>query len=429
MRGGAVTHESTVTFEHHVPRPDHRPTATPRARLPREASSLADGHAHEAHPGPRLHSVDLLRGLVIVLMALDHARDFLGLVRGVDTTQMSWPYFLTRWVTHFCAPTFVFLAGTSVFLSLRRRGSIRAQSAHLVRRGLWLIVAELTIVSFGWFFHTQYPWTGGWGLQVIGVIGVSMIVLAGLVRLPLWVSVVTGLAMAAGHNLLDGIQPAELGPWASLWQVLHVQGPTHIGPIRIFVAYPLVPWIGVMALGYSFGAVLALPSETRRRRSLALGLTAATAFVALRLINVYGDPNPWSAASALGVLSFLDTTKYPPSLLFLLMTLGPAITVLALAERWLGPLARGLSTFGRVPFFFYVVHVYVFHALAVLVGWLQGFPPRAMFDLFLFLPKGYGLPLPVVYAAWIGLVLAHYPLCRWFAGIKARHRWPWLSYL
>jgi uncharacterized membrane protein len=247
----------------------------------------------------------------------------------------------------------------------------------------------------------------------------------------MWVSVTLGVAMVAGHNLLDGVSPASFGVWAPLWNILHVSDTIMIGPVKIFVLYPLIPWIGVMALGYAFGALLQRPAEERQRLLLSIGATLTVAFIVIRVLNVYGDLRPWVARDdALGtVVSFLDATKYPPSLVYLLMTLGPSIALLAWMERWTGAAVGFLAAFGRVPFFFYVVHIYVIHTATVAAGWLQGFPVSAMLDFVLFLPKEFGFSLPVVYLLWAALVLGMYPICRWFASVKANHRHPLLSYL
>jgi len=366
-------------------------------------------------------------------MALDHARDFFTNVRfdPTDLTQTTAPLFLTRWITHLCAPVFVFLAGTSAYLYQARGKSIGEVSRFLLTRGLWLVLLEWTVIRWAWMFNFNYT-TELLFVQVIWVIGVSMIVLAGLVHLPLGAVAAVGLAMIAGHNLLDSVPPESLGRWAPLWILLHVQGPIPLrGDQVFFVIYPLVPWIGVMAVGYAFGRLLQRPSEERRRLLLRLGGGLTAAFVLIRAINVYGDPAPWSVQESAGrtLLSFLNTTKYPPSFLFLLMTLGPAIALLPLFERLRGPLARAVTVYGRVPLFFYVLHLFLIHALALLVGVLAGFEPRIFLRVWMFLPESWGYGLPVVYLIWAGVVLALYPACRWFAGVKARRREAWLSYL
>ena len=380
----------------------------------------------------RLDSVDLLRGLVMVLMALDHVRDFFTSERfdPTDLTQTNAALYFTRWITHFCAPTFVFLAGTGAFLAGSRGKSRDELARFLVTRGLWLVVLELTVVRFAWAFNLDYAhmlW-----VQVIWVLGVSMMVLAALIYLPLPVIGAFGAAMIATHNLFDGLKPEALGALGTLWTFLHVQRPvTMPWGSDLFVAYPLIPWIGVMAVGYAFGSLLLRPSAERRRALLRLGGALTAGFVVLRAINGYGDPRPWTAQSSglFTVLSFLNTTKYPPSLLFLLMTLGPAIASLAWFERLSGLVGRFLIVFGRVPLFYYVLHLFLIHVAALAVGALAGFPPAAFFRSIFEMPKGWGYGLPVVYAVWVAVVLGLYPACRWFADLKARRREVWLSYL
>jgi uncharacterized membrane protein len=395
--------------------------------------ALAFGQEQQASARLRLDSVDLLRGLVIVIMALDHARDFFTAVRfeATDLTQTTAALFLTRWITHFCAPVFVFLAGTSAFLYQARGRSRGEVSRFLLTRGLWLVLLEWTLVRWAWMFNFNYT-TEVLFVQVIWVIGVSMIVLAGLIHLPLGAVAAIGIGMIAGHNLLDGVSPESLGRWAPLWILLHAQAPIPLrGDQVLFVIYPLVPWIGVMAAGYAFGSLLLRPADERRRLLLRLGCGLTLGFLVLRAANVYGDPAPWSPQASAGrtVLSFLNTTKYPPSLLFLLMTLGPAIALLPLLERLRGPLARAVRVYGRVPLFFYVLHLALIHALAIGVAALAGFDPRRFRHVWMFLPPDWGYGLPVVYLVWAAVVLALYPACRWFAGVKARRREAWLSYL
>jgi uncharacterized membrane protein len=377
--------------------------------------------------------VDLLRGLVMVIMALDHVRDFFTDLRfdPTDLSQTTVLLFLTRWITHFCAPTFVFLAGAGAFLQGARGKSRSELAGFLATRGLWLVVLELTVVRLGWAFDLNYA--GLLWVAVIWVIGVSMVMLAGLVYLPLPVIAAFGLVMIATHNLFDGITPESLGGWGPLWTVLHVQRPIAFpGGGALFVAYPLIPWIGVMAAGYAFGSLLLRPTEERRRLLLRLGLSLTAAFIVLRALNIYGDPRPWTPqpAGVLTLLSFLNTTKYPPSLAFLLMTLGPAIASLAWFERLSGPVARFLIVFGRVPLFYYVLHIFVIHVVALALGLVAGFPPSTFLrPFFLNPPPGWGYGLPAVYAIWVAVVLALYPVCRWYAGLKARRHDAWLSYL
>jgi uncharacterized membrane protein len=376
----------------------------------------------------RLEHVDLLRGLVMVIMVLDHVRAYFTEARfdPTDLTRTDLALFATRWITHYCAPVFFFLAGASAWIAGTRR--TRGQLARfLVSRGVWLILLELTIISFAWYFTTQ--WTVGARAQVIWAIGASMVVLAGLIYLPRTAVAAIGLTMVLGHNLLDGIAPAAFGAFAPLWQILHVPGP--LGIVPVFLRYPLVPWAGVMALGYAAGPAVFSQDAAAPRRIAWAGVLILLGFVVLRAINGYGDPSPRleDGNPALLAMSFLNVTKYPPSLLFVLMTLGPALIALSLLHRAKGPVADVFVTFGRVPFLFYVTHLYLVHALAVVAGVAQGFPDSAMRTLATVLPEEYGFGLPVVYAVWLCVVAALYPMCRRYAALKARSRAWWLSYL
>lgn len=401
----------------------------------------------------RIDSIDLLRGIVMVIMMLDHMRDFVH--SGVfffdptDLTKTTTAVFFTRWITHFCAPVFVFLAGTGAYFQLARGKSKQELSRFLVTRGLWLIVLEFTVVRLGMTFSFDYRFFGM--MQVIWVIGVSMIVLAALIHLPLKVTAGFGIAMIALHNLLDRFQVAGWqgpdspmpGLGAKLWMILHQ--PFSVFPILPFrspvvaVIYPLIPWVGVMALGYAFGSLYQKDSMQRRRWLLIIGGIATALFVVLRAINLYGDPSGWSPQKNVlfSLMSFLNTTKYPPSLLFLLMTLGPAMLALAWFETnktLIGGLRKALVTFGRVPLFFYLLQWYTAHLIAVVAGLIAGQGVAWQFespiDRFSHPPpSGVGFRLWVVYVCWIIGVLLLYPPCKWFAGVKARRKDWWLSYL
>jgi uncharacterized membrane protein len=373
----------------------------------------------------RIASIDVLRGLVMVLMALDHVRDMVTQPRGgVDFARAGAALFFTRWITHFCAPTFVLLAGTSAFLygALRRKGET---ARFLLTRGLWLVFVELTVVNFAWSFNLR----SGIALQVIWAIGCSMIALSGLVWLPTAAVAVVGAAMVLGHNLLDGIQPvpAEASP---SWRLLHIPGLLAVNGTPIaYVVYPLIPWIGVMALGYAIGPCFAGPDPGRSRRLLQSGAVLTLAFVVLRAFNLYGEPSAWAGEGAATLIGFLNTTKYPPSLQFLLMTLGPALLLLGWFERLGGRIAAALATIGRVPFFYYVIHLFVIHALALVIGLAQGFRARDVAVMFFDYPPSFGVGLAAAYLLWVATVLALYPACVWFAGVKARRREWWLSYV
>ncbi|HEY9507397.1 MAG TPA: heparan-alpha-glucosaminide N-acetyltransferase domain-containing protein [Gemmatimonadales bacterium] len=376
----------------------------------------------------RLDHVDLLRGLVMVIMVLDHVRAYFTGAHfdPTDLTRTDLALFGTRWITHFCAPTFVFLAGASAWIAGTRRTPAEL-SRFLLTRGLWLVFLELTVVTFGWYFTTDLAI--GAVAQVIWAIGASMVVLAGLIHLPRVAVAGFGSALVLGHNLLDGVGTERVGALAPLWHALHVPGPLEVLPV--FVLYPLVPWVGVMALGFAAGPhIFARDARAGRRLALA-GAALIAAFVLLRALDGYGDHahRLHLGGPALLFMSFLNTTKYPPSLLYLLMTLGPALVALAAFRRARGPAADVLVTFGRVPFLFYLAHLYLVHTLAVAAGVAQGFPASAIRTVSLRLPEAYGFGLPVVYAVWIGVVALLYPVCRRYAELKARSRAWWLSYL
>ena len=384
-----------------------------------------------ATPAPakrRLDHVDLLRGLVMVVMVLDHVRTYFSGAHfdPTDLTRTDLALFGTRWITHYCAPVFVFLAGASAWIAGTRRtpGEL---SRFLLSRGLWLVVLEVTVITFGGYVTTELA--VGFIAQVIWAIGVSMVVLAGLVHLPRLAVGGFGAALVLGHNLLDGIAPERFGALAPLWRVLHVPGGLEAPPV--FVLYPLVPWIGVMALGYVAGPYIFARDANAGRRLALAGAALIAAFVLLRALDGYGDPSHrlHEGAPSLLLMSFLNTTKYPPSLLYLLMTIGPALVALAAFRRARGPLAEVFVTFGRVPFLFYVAHLYLVHALAVGAGVAQGFPASDLRTVTIRLPEAYGFGLPVVYAVWLGVVALLYPVCRRYAEVKARSRAWWLSYL
>jgi uncharacterized membrane protein len=401
-------------------------------------------------PKKRIDSIDLLRGIVMVIMMLDHTRDFVhNAALQFDPTDLSRTnvaLFFTRWITHFCAPVFVFLAGTSVYFQFARGKSKGRLSRFLVTRGLWLIVLELTVVKLGIAFNPDYRILGF--LQVIWVIGVSMIVLAALIHLPKSVIAAFGLLMIALHNLLDGIRVVGWqgpgtpvpGVGAKLWILLHqpLQGFPVFGfpsPVAI-VLYPLIPWVGVMAVGYVFGVLYQMDAQRRKRLLVIIGCSAMFLFIVIRAINVYGDPFAWSKQKnfVFTVLSFVNTSKYPPSLLFLLMTLGPAIVALAFFEFQgpAGAVRNFFVTFGRVPLFFYILQWFTAHSISLLLHLAFGKPTSWLWQSpinFGQAPPGIGFNLGVVYLSWIAGLLLLYPLCKWFAGVKQRRRDWWLSYL
>jgi uncharacterized membrane protein len=385
----------------------------------------------------RIKSIDMLRGLVMVIMALDHVRDYFHFdayfFDPTDMSQTNVPLFWTRFVTHFCAPVFVFLAGTSAFF-VGRRITKQALSTWLLKRGLWLLIAEFTIIKLAWMFKLDYSTIL---LQVIWVLGISMIFLAGFIHLPKKLMIALSLIAVFGHNLLDSIAPTD--PVTSgIWSLLHVFNLVNLGSFQVFVGYPMIPWIFVMPLGYYFGGFYlpSFDSKLRIKRLFQLGAGMVLIFFALRTFNTYGDPNLWANQDSIGltIASFFNVTKYPPSLLYLLITLGPSLIFLGLVENWQNRWTQKLVVIGRVPMFFYIVHIYVIHILAVFAAIFTGFSFSDMvIDLWVTLQpqlRGYGFSLWVVYLIWILLTLALYPICSWYNNYKTDHRekW-WLSYL
>jgi uncharacterized membrane protein len=370
----------------------------------------------------------------MVIMALDHVRDYFHasvmFFDPADLSQTSPELFFTRWITHFCAPVFVFLAGTSAFLSGQRKTK-KQLSSFLLTRGIWLILIEFTLVNFAWSFNIKLPFIG---LGVIWALGISMIALAGLIYLPLKFILAAGLIIVFGHNLLDGIHFKNV-----FWSALHEPRVFRIDDSHLIrFTYPVLPWIGIMLLGYCFGRLYTkeFTAELRKKWLLIIGTTATALFVIIRAINIYGDPESWSTqnSSTFTFLSFLNTTKYPPSLLYTLMTLGPSMIFLAFAEKPLNRFTQAITRVGRVPMFYYILHLYLIHLLAMLAAEFSGFSwsdmilqRRTWVDPQL---KGYGFSLGITYLVWIGVVLLLYPLCKWYDKYKTAHKekW-WLSYL
>ncbi|HUP89600.1 MAG TPA: heparan-alpha-glucosaminide N-acetyltransferase domain-containing protein, partial [Longimicrobiales bacterium] len=374
--------------------------------------------------------IDLLRGVVMIIMALDHVRDYVTnlRIRPEDLSQASAFLFATRWVTHFCAPTFFLLTGVGIGISYNRGKTPRELSRYLVTRGLWLLVLELIITPIGWQFG--FKLIPAFAL-VLWALGWAMIFMAVMVHLPRVVSAVVALALIAGHNLFDKVAPESLGSFGWLLNVLHVPG--FVIPGKLFVGYPLIPWIGVTALGFAIAVTYKWEDLRRRQFLLRVGAAVVVLFIVVRGLNGYGNPQPWTAqkTSALTVASFLNVNKYPPSLDFLLMTLGPALLFLALAEKVRNRFTDWLSVYGRVPLFFYVTHIFVAHVAAMIVGLIQTgqLHPVPIIHNPDVIPQTYGVSLPGVYLVWILVVLALYYPCRRFARLKeTRSDW-WLSYL
>jgi uncharacterized membrane protein len=383
----------------------------------------------------RIESIDLLKGVVMVIMALDHVRDYFHysafMFNPADPTQSTLPIFFTRWITHFCAPAFSFLAGLSAFM-VGKRKSKSELSVFLIKRGIWLIFIELTIVCFGWYFDLQFRTLG---LLVIWSLGISMIILAALIYLPRNYILLISLLLICFHNLLDNVH----FPGNVLWSVVHEQMIYKFSGNKILlIGYPIVPWFTVMALGYYFGSLYDKSFDNSKRKKLlnSIGIIAVATFVVLRLANLYGDPKQFKEFGSFSqnLISFLNPNKYPPSLLYLLMTLGAAFLFLANTEKLKGRIVNFFCTFGRVPFFYYILHIYIIHIIAMIMAQISGWGWKKMIlsTFIAFEPnmKGYGYSLWIVYVIWISVILLLYPLCKKFDKYKQAHKekW-WLSYL
>ncbi|GAA0753088.1 DUF1624 domain-containing protein [Psychroflexus lacisalsi] len=384
----------------------------------------------------RIQSLDFLKGFVIILMALDHVRDFVHkdtfFFDPTDIDQTNFGLFFTRFITHFCAPVFVLLAGTSAFF-VQQRITKNELSQWLVKRGLWLIVVEIIIVTFGWRFQFNFD---SILFQVIWLLGISMVFLALFIHVQKKLMIVLCLIVIFGHNALDSFTADS---FTGLWTLLHVQGPIQISEsITVLNAYPLIPWIFVMPLGYHLGRLYSKQYDdlVRRQLLITIGLTSIVIFFVIRGSNVYGNLTPWIYYDEFNktLMSFFNVTKYPPSLLYLLITLGPSLILLAWAEHFKGKLYNLIVLFGKVPLFFYIVHIYYIHALAMLVAYVTGYDPSLLIsEIFIIFEtdlQGYGLSLVGVYLMWVFVVATLYPVCVWYWNYKRTHRhyW-WLSYL
>ncbi len=390
----------------------------------------------------RIDSIDAVRGAIMIIMALDHVRDFIhraAMTSSPTDLAVTTPFlFFTRWITHFCAPVFMFTAGLGAFFWWQR-GKTKAQlSTFLLTRGLWLVFLEVTVMrlAYNFDFAQSYPVL----MLVLWALGACMIGLAALVWLPVRAIAVLSVAAIALHNLLDGINPAKFGSAAPLWNVVHQPGAFPIGKTLVIIGYPLIPWVAVMALGFSFGPLFQMEPAKRQRYLIRIGVAMTIAFLVIRGLNVYGDPAQWSAQRSpiFTALSFLNVTKYPPSLDFLLMTLGPAMLALAWADRHAFKPSNPMIVFGRVPLFYFVTHFYAAHVAAAVLALFRygssawafifhplpsmGAPPNLY-------PPGFGYDLWVAYLVWALIVIGLYPACRWYASVKATRRDWWLSYL
>jgi len=385
----------------------------------------------------RIASIDIVRGLVMVIMALDHVRDYFYqgamMADPTDLESTTPALFFTRWVTHFCAPTFVMLAGTSAYLYGSKKGK-KELSVFLFTRGLWLVVLEFTLVRFGWTFNIFL--NSPFMMQVIWAIGCSMMALSVLTWMHRYAVLGLGLALVCLHNLLDGVHFAPQHALFPLWAVLHEPSPLAFGHAHFFTLYPLLPWLGIMCCGYALGAVYVTGYDSAKRKKTLLwwGLGTIFCFVAVRAANIYGDPTPWQTQRSFGytVLSFINTEKYPPSFLFSAMTLGPALLLLPAVENLQGFFARFFAVIGRVPLFYYVLHLYLAHGLAVIMFLLTGgywHQINHNQNPFSGMPPTAGYSLPWVYVAWVVVVLLLYPLCIRYGKMKQKSSWWGWSYL
>lgn len=386
----------------------------------------------------RITSIDFLRGLVMIIMALDHTRDFFhfqaftGDPLNLATTSPL--LFFTRWITHYCAPVFVFLSGTSIYLQSLRKTK-KQLSVFLVKRGLWLIFIELFVMTFAFSFDITYSI---FFLQTIWAIGISMVILGFILWLPYTAIFIIGMVIVFGHNLLDFAEQKQMGGFGFGWSLLHHQNSFHLwGNHSLFIFYPFLPWTGLMLLGYSLGKLFARDVDTARRQKLltTLGLLIILFFIFLRWANVYGDPSHWSSQknTFFTFLSFINTTKYPPSLQYMCMTIGPALLILAWFETIQNKFTRVITVYGRVPFLYYILHFYVIHILCMILflsrghTFNEGLHPKG--SPFNFLNVGEGYHLWQVYLIWICVVAFLYPICKWFSNYKLTHKNWWLSYL
>jgi len=387
----------------------------------------------------RIASIDIVRGLVMVIMALDHTRDFfhadVGLFDPTDLSKTNPVLFFTRWITHFCAPTFVFLSGVSAYIS-RQRKSTRELSWFLLTRGLWLVILEFTVVRFGIIFNLYYDFVI---FQVIWVIGASMMVLSALVYLPQKVILSFGLVLIFGHNSLDAIRINPGEPGHFIWAIMQQSGFFPVAPGHVVLAaYPLLSWLGIMLTGYGIGFIFNGNFEPTRRNNILTfsGIACLLIFVVLRFTNAYGDPSPWTAQENLTftLLSFINVTKYPVSLLYTLLTLGPILIMLPVIEKLRAGTLEPLRIIGRVPLFYYILHFYLIHISSLLVYLITSGKSWTELDFhfsagFGGIPAGIGYTLPWVYLAWICVVSALYPVCRWYHRYKGNHNHWWLGYL
>jgi len=400
---------------------------------------FASGYASPLVKRRRIESIDLLRGIVMIVMALDHVRHVFHhdayLNDPLDLMKTSVPIFFTRWITHYCAPIFVFLAGISVYLHgvNMSRGEL---ANYLFKRGLWLVIVEVFIISLATTFNPTYPLIN---LQVIWAIGISMIVLSALIYLRREFILIISVLLIAGHNILDNVHVPGGGFASFIWSILHEPADYVFGRHLIVVKYPVLPWIGILSIGYYLGYLFSAHYDPEKRMKvlILLGFISMELFFFLRTMNNFGDSGHWTnqKSAVYSLLSYLNVTKYPPSLLYSLITIGPAMIFLAVADKPLNAFSRRIVVFGRVPFFYYVVHLYAIHLLAIFAAIFTGFGWKSMIlsTKINLVPglKGFGFNLLSVYLVWIALIIVMYPLCKWYGRFKKNNlsTQGWLSYV
>jgi len=386
---------------------------------------------------PRIHSLDILRGIVMVIMALDHTRDYFHITattaNPLDPASTNTALFFTRWITHFCAPVFVFLSGMSVYLSAQNK-TIAEAGAFAIKRGLWLIFADIVIMTFGLTFNPAYSFIF---LLVFWAIGCSMILLGIFSQVSRTLVLATGILIVFGHDLLNFANLPQTGTVSVLIKIL-ITGAATIVPINsthlIGFFYAVIPWTGIMFLGYAAGTWYKkdFPAVTRKQYLVLTGIALCVLFIILRTVNIYGDPSLRKVYSSFlkNVFSFLNVSKYPPSLQFFCITIGPALLVLAALEGASNKITRVMSTYGGVPFFYFVVHFYLLHILLVAAFFLSGYQTKDIVQSPLFFrPPAFGFNLPVVYAIWLFVVASLYQPCLWFKRYKTNHNQWWLKYI
>ena len=376
----------------------------------------------------RINSIDITRGFVMVIMALDHVRDFMhtsSMIQSPTNLETTTTLlFMTRWITHLCAPTFVFLSGVSAYISFRKSNSISESRVFLLKRGIWLVILEFTLINFVLWYDIHFRLMI---MEVISAIGMSFIVLSLLLKLPSKTIGIIGLVIIFTHNLLQGISVPANPILVFLSSVLFRPFMMNVTPgFSFYTAYPLIPWLGIMLTGFACGELFEIPAEKRNKIFLRIGLGALSLFAVIRFINIYGDPSGWSQQKPafFTFLSFINTTKYPPSLLFTLLFIGIMFLVLFISEKYNNWFTAMLAVYGRVPLFYFIIHLAIIHSLMFAMLYLQGFGSSdLLFGIFNNgRPKtGGGLELPAIYLIWLSVVVLLYPVCRWYGRYKSGH--------